>query len=238
MGRVLRFFSGSRVAFAAATIAVAGGSVALAASHGTGTRINACAQKRGGALRVRARGSRCHANERTVSWNVTGPRGPRGLRGLLGQRGLQGVKGDTGPSSARIAYGASGPEVATSGSYTTVLTMPSLALGTWEVTGTATINFSALTHGVDLQCGLFGGVGPLQESGYDQSTGPDQNDAPEGPTLTPQVTYFVTLHSPTDISLGCRAQTSDTGVTWEPSTSEIVARAVGAVSSQAGTTPP
>ena len=225
MGRVLRFFSGGRVLFVAVTVAVAGGSVALAASHGSGTRINACAQKQGGGLRVRARGSHCHADERALSWNVAGP------------RGRQGVKGDTGPSSARIAYGGQGSEVATSQSLTRVLTMPSLAAGTWEITGTTTVNFSELTHGVLFQCALVGGSGPPQNGSYGQSTGPDQNDAQEEPTLTPQTSYFVTLHSPTNISLECRGVTSESGVSWVSDDSEIVAREVGSVSSRPGTNP-
>jgi hypothetical protein len=236
MSPVLQSASLRRGALAVAAVSIVGTSVALAASNG-GSKILACAAKRTGALRVRADGSHCEADERSLSWNAVGP---RGLPGRQGPRGLQGVKGATGPSSARIAYtnsGQSGVSATNGANYQTIVTMPNLAPGTYELTGTAIITFSSVTHGVDFQCILSGPSGPPQAGLYDQSTGPDQNGF--GPTLTPVMITFATVGTSTDVSFGCRGQTSDTGVTWSAQSAEIVARAVGSVSSQqVNSTPP
>jgi hypothetical protein len=88
-----RFFSSLSYANVTATLALflalgGGGAVALAASHGAGSREH------------RAASMARHPN-----------RGPRGRRGLRGRRGPQGPKGDkgdqgpTGPAGSALAYG-------------------------------------------------------------------------------------------------------------------------------------
>jgi hypothetical protein len=90
------------VAAAVAFLLVAGGGLAIAATSG-GPAISACASKKTGALRL---ARKCRHNERTLSWNQTGPPGPQGKRGPTGSKGATGAKGAQGPPGAQ---GAPGP---------------------------------------------------------------------------------------------------------------------------------
>jgi hypothetical protein len=64
--------------------------------------INACAKKKGGALRL---GKRCRKGERRVTWAM---RGPTGLTGSPGQAGIAGKDGAQGPPGANGANGVNG----------------------------------------------------------------------------------------------------------------------------------
>ena len=80
--------------------------LAVAATSTSSTVIRACANKRTGALRV---SSRCHRNERPLSWNHDGPAGARGPRGLSGLRGATGATGSKGATGAKGIPGSQGP---------------------------------------------------------------------------------------------------------------------------------
>jgi len=56
----------------------------------------ACANKKSGVLRLVTAAKDCRKAERSVTWNVAGPRGLRGPVGLPGTDGLDGDDGDDG----------------------------------------------------------------------------------------------------------------------------------------------
>ena len=85
------------VAFAAL---LASTGLALAATSNNPV-IRACADKKTGALRL---ASKCHRNERSVSWNKEGAHGARGLTGAAGLAGAPGASGAAGPQ------GTAGPQ--------------------------------------------------------------------------------------------------------------------------------
>jgi hypothetical protein len=68
----------------------AGGASADAAT------IRACAKKKTGAMRLVAKGKRCKASERKLTWNAKGPAGAPGQPGAAGAQGPAGTKGDVG----------------------------------------------------------------------------------------------------------------------------------------------
>ena len=184
------------------------GGFALAATHGASGVIHGCYAKNGGGLRVISASKSCARNERAISWSRTGPRGPRGA---------------PGPSSARVALLLQGPElVPADDSYRTIVTMPKLAAGTYEITGWSNVDFNGVSTQVDLQCRIAGPASVHQ--GYYAATA-----GPEG-ILTPETIGFVTLSAPSNVSLQCLGQTTDTGVTWDASQSEVIARSIGSVS--------
>jgi hypothetical protein len=78
---------------------LAGGGWALAA--GGGGVLHGCAKKHGGALRL---SGSCKKSERSVSWNVQGPRGLQGPRGGQGAQGVQGVQGPPGVQYAWSSF--------------------------------------------------------------------------------------------------------------------------------------
>ena len=98
-----------------ATLALAaalGGGAYAATQSATTTTIRACASKRIGIIRYLPKGKKCNPRtDRTLTWNVRGPRGLRGLRGAAGAAGPAGAAGAPGqpgapgePGSARV-YG-------------------------------------------------------------------------------------------------------------------------------------
>jgi len=92
----------------AATVALAVGvsGFAIAASSSTPAKqVNACAKKKGGALRVAAK---CTKKERRVRWATTGPRGLPGATGATGATGPAGTPGKDGPAGAAGKDGAAG----------------------------------------------------------------------------------------------------------------------------------
>jgi len=80
------------MAVAVAAVLVASAGLAVAATSTSVPVIRACANRRTGALRL---AGRCHRNERSVSWNQTGPQGPGGPTGAGGATGQQGNPGPT-----------------------------------------------------------------------------------------------------------------------------------------------
>lgn len=116
----------SPAAVVAAAVLLAGSAGWALAASSSNPVIRACANRKTGALRL---GSRCHRNERHVSWNQIGPQGLRGLRGASGSRGATGATGGTGAQglpgpgatsfTASLASGGKGP-VATVGNGVTV----------------------------------------------------------------------------------------------------------------------
>ena len=89
----------------AAVLLLAGG--AYAATGGK-SRIDACAAKRGGDLRLSKDGS-CKPGERKVSWAKAGPAGPAGAPGAQGAQGAAGPQGSRGPQGEPGTKGDRGP---------------------------------------------------------------------------------------------------------------------------------
>ena len=86
----------------ALVLAASGFAIAATGSNGV---INACAAKRGGALRV---AKKCRHTENRVSWNRQGPAGAAGQNGQNGQPGTNGQNGQDGQPGQNGQTGAPG----------------------------------------------------------------------------------------------------------------------------------
>jgi hypothetical protein len=93
----------SQLAATGALVLAASG-FAIAATGSSGV-INACAAKRGGALRV---AKKCRHTEKRVSWNRQGPAGAAGQTGQNGQPGTNGQNGQAGQNGLDGQNGAPG----------------------------------------------------------------------------------------------------------------------------------
>lgn len=164
---------GAAIGAGAVVVVVAGG-IAWGAIPGAGGTISAC-YRTGNATsdevgRVRvidsALGQKCSKDEKSLTWNQTGPRGPIGATGAAGPTGATGAAGATGATGpqgpagatgATGATGAQGPAGASTGMQTTfalaapgtpvleVMTMVAskiLPEGSWAMIGSATIENS------------------------------------------------------------------------------------------------
>jgi Collagen triple helix repeat (20 copies) len=146
---------------AVAATAIGAGGLAFAAT--SGGVIKACANKRTGALRLAAK---CKKHERSVSWNVAGPRGlqgPQGAQGATGSQGAPGAKGDTGAAGATGPQGAKGDTGATG---------PQGTKGDTGATG------ATGPQGAKGDTGATGATGPQGTKGDTGATGPT---GPQGP---------------------------------------------------------
>ncbi|HWI23130.1 MAG TPA: hypothetical protein VNT22_11035 [Baekduia sp.] len=74
---------------------------AIAQSSTGGTQINACAKKKGGALRVAAK---CRKTERKVKLATVGPAGAAGTAGAVGTPGTNGSNGTNGNTTGETFY--------------------------------------------------------------------------------------------------------------------------------------
>jgi hypothetical protein len=90
---------------ATGTLVVGLSGFALAQSSKPAAQINACAKKKGGALRMAAK---CRATERRVQWAVAGPQGAQGIAGSPGKDGAPGGSGATGATGAAGSNGTNG----------------------------------------------------------------------------------------------------------------------------------
>jgi Collagen triple helix repeat (20 copies) len=164
MARRLSFLTPSRAIAAAsvAALAVSGG-LALAATSSSPV-IRACANKKTGALRL---ASKCHHNERRISWNQTGLQGSpgaQGPRGLAGARGLTGATGVTGATGGTGAQGKEGPQgPGATGFDTTVAEEATLTGPTNGIVVKAFCN--ATKKEVTVQVAVASGKNNLQASG-------------------------------------------------------------------------
>jgi hypothetical protein len=95
--------SSPAMALALGALLVACSGLAIAATS-SGPVIQACANKKSGALRL---ASRCRRAERRVSWNQVGPQGPSGPAGA---KGAPGASGATGPPGTPGETGRTGPQ--------------------------------------------------------------------------------------------------------------------------------
>jgi hypothetical protein len=88
------------VAFSASLLLTVGG-LAYASIPDPGGVIHACLNAKG-KLRLidTGAGQTCHAGEKAISWNQTGPQGSPGAQGAPGQQGDPGPKGDAGAQGA------------------------------------------------------------------------------------------------------------------------------------------
>ncbi|MGI8413614.1 MAG: hypothetical protein ACR2QA_14245 [Solirubrobacteraceae bacterium] len=85
-------------------VVLAAGGGAYAAAGDRGGTITACVHRNGGGL---YQAERCHHNDRSLSWNLAGPRGATGANGSAGPAGLAGPAGPGGPDGSGI--GPAGP---------------------------------------------------------------------------------------------------------------------------------
>ena len=88
----------------AAGIAIVGALLAAlaVASSAQATTYYACVKRKGGSIRLVARGARCKRNERKISFNsqgVPGNKGSTGPKGATGKTGNTGTNGTTGFTS-------------------------------------------------------------------------------------------------------------------------------------------
>ena len=72
--------------------------------------INACVNKRTGAVRIVSQPGKCKRAEDPLSWNQTGPPGEQGPVGLPGPKGEQGSVGPAGPQGEQGPAGPPGPQ--------------------------------------------------------------------------------------------------------------------------------
>ena len=82
-----------------ATLAAAGSLllVALAvAPHADAAEIFACVKKKGGAVRIVTKSTKCKKTEKKLTWNVIGPAGKKGADGKNGANGTSGTNGKEG----------------------------------------------------------------------------------------------------------------------------------------------
>jgi hypothetical protein len=75
-------------ALAGVLVLVTGTAYGVSQSQSQSPTLHACSAKSTGALRLVAAGSKCKSSEKTVYWNV---QGPRGLKGSPGSDGTDGV---------------------------------------------------------------------------------------------------------------------------------------------------
>lgn len=110
-GRTRRVGTAALIGAVAAT--TGGAAVgAEAASAQAGSRLYACAAKKGGALTLTTAKKRCPKGTRKLSWAVQGLRGEAGVAGPAGPAGAPGAagaKGDAGAPGAKGDAGAAGP---------------------------------------------------------------------------------------------------------------------------------
>ena len=78
---------------------------AIAQSSNSVAPINACAKKKGGALRV---AGKCRKTERRVRWSTTGPQGAQGAPGKDGTAGKDGSAGTAGAAGTNGTNGTNG----------------------------------------------------------------------------------------------------------------------------------
>ena len=72
------------------------------------SKIQACVEKKDGALRLIESGKSCKSSETPVSWNIQGPAGPQGMQGRAGIEGPAGPQGEQGPVGPQGVPGADG----------------------------------------------------------------------------------------------------------------------------------
>jgi hypothetical protein len=71
--------------------------------------INACVNKKTGAVRILSQPGKCRRAEDPLSWNQTGPPGEQGPKGEQGPAGLPGPKGEQGSVGPAGPQGEQGP---------------------------------------------------------------------------------------------------------------------------------
>lgn len=170
------------------------GGIAFAAIPGSDGKIDACYEPGQSSLRVidTEAGATCRPQEKSLSWNQTGPAGPAGPQGPAGPRG---------PSDG---YHASvlpfeDVEIAASGADTHVISL-SLPAGAYILT--TTMNLQRSKTGTSLvQCGHHSGGGAFA-GGYSESLNGDQDYG------TMAITDRLDLESARTVHLRCFA-TSD-----------------------------
>jgi hypothetical protein len=77
-------------------------------SRADAATLNACKNKKSGAIRVVSAKVKCKKSESAVAWNTTGAKGTTGDKGAAGAKGDKGDKGDAGATGATGTTGAKG----------------------------------------------------------------------------------------------------------------------------------
>ena len=93
----------------AATLAAASVAYATIPDSGSGV-IHGCYAPGGGLRVIDAALASCHAGEKPLDWNQTGPAGPEGPAGAQGAVGPQGPPGTPGPMGQTGDTGTTGPK--------------------------------------------------------------------------------------------------------------------------------
>jgi hypothetical protein len=175
---------GSQLVLVVVAALVGAGAWAVAAPK-TST-IKACAAKHGGALRL---AKKCHKGERSVSWNVRGP------------KGVPGARGPQGPGATHLAFQAS-PNGNESSPYTNIG-----QIGEWTMLARC-INNSAGEVQLDVKLYGEGGTEDASLTDFDSSNpgaGSTQvisSFVPTIPASSPGL--FDLVHSPSGKKAGHR----------------------------------
>jgi len=180
---------------AGATLAVtATGGIALASDAAATGTITACYRpgSRTAELQLPSTPGSCPRDDKTLTWNQTGPQGPPGAQGLQGQPGAQSLQGQPGAQGLQGQPGAQGPQgpagasvgtAATSSTIvplnaaatSTVLTGPAVpSSGTYYVTVAATFG---IAQGNSVICDLESSSGGTASSAFTE--GPEPADIDE-----------------------------------------------------------
>jgi len=163
---------------AVALLALGIATAASLAAVGGSSTIYACVKRKGGAVRIVARTSRCKKSERKLSWNTTGPAGASGPRGRTGSRGPSGAAGASGsPGNNGAARGFVDANPPTSGEYVHlpgsgspfVVATLNLPTGSYVIQGDIHL-LSTVAAGTSVTCRLQAGGQTLDEDIIDVGT--------------------------------------------------------------------
>jgi hypothetical protein len=155
---------------AALVVVVSSSAVAASAPMTESTRqVHACVHKMTLTVRIidPTLKQSCSKTERSVSWNITGPKGDRGATGAAG---LDGATGATGPAGVTGPKGETGADGATG---------PKGEIGETGATGPAGPKGNDGATGAK---GDTGATGLTGDTGAAGATGPKGDPGPAGPT--------------------------------------------------------
>jgi Collagen triple helix repeat (20 copies) len=154
---------------------VAAGYAAIPAANGVITACYNISGNPSGAMRVidAEAGAKCSKNEKTLTFNQTGPQGLQGIQGIPGPQGIQGEQGEPGPQGIQGIQGIQGPAGISTATFAitsdvtlgddvfTKVTSKTLPTGSWVVVATANLASATPFDGdriTTVQCELRSGA--------------------------------------------------------------------------------